>query len=364
MYRNFKFMRPVELTLYNLLKISLEQDFTEKIPTDVDWKDVFKIAQMQGVAAIAMDGLQKLFLQCNYKPELDVKTKIKWYAVSIAIKNGYERQLLSAKELSKIWHIHKIRTLLLKGFAFADYYPKPSLRPASDMDCYLCGKYEEGNHVVEDIGIHVDREDYRHSTFRFGNVFVENHKICTTVRGWKQRKCFEVYLRSLLEKEETLTLTSSYLEKPCDKFNALFFLQHSHRHFLREGITLRYICDWAMIIKNTRCFDNDFWNVCKANELKSFAESMTRLAYVVCGVKVSWLHMTRLQKQDILLLKDCYSIGKNAIKYGNKMRAHIQIAKNMLKSYWKYKYFSSHSLFVELGMSVWANRFEKEPQIL
>ena len=30
--------------------------------------------------------------------------------------------------------------------------------------------------------------------------------------------------------------------------NALYFLQHCHRHFLREGITLRYICDWAMFL--------------------------------------------------------------------------------------------------------------------
>lgn len=138
---------------------------------------------------------------------------------------------------------------MLKGFAFAQYYPKPLQRLASDMDCYLCGQYEEGNKEVELHGIKVEREDYRHATFQYKDVFVENHKICTTVRGKRQRKCFEAYLRSLLENEPTVDIDGSYLEMPCDRFNTLYFLQHCHRHFLREGITLRYICDWAMILK-------------------------------------------------------------------------------------------------------------------
>ena len=79
------------------------------------------------------------------------------------------------------------------------------------------------------------------------------------------------------------------MEQPCLMFNALYFLQHSHRHFLREGITLRYICDWAMIPKaivNTKDFDlKEFWKQCSLNGLMSFAESMSRLANFVCGVK-------------------------------------------------------------------------------
>ena len=186
------------------------------------------------------------------------------------------------------------------------------------MDCYLCGKYEDGNQDVERLGIKVTREDYRHSTFIFKDVFVENHKICTTVRGKRQRKRFEAYLRSLLENEPTNNISESYLEQPCDRFNALYFLQHCHRHFLREGITLRYICDWAMILKSADCFDSDFWNECEKNDLRPFAESMTRLAYVVCGVKAPWMNGdVLLQIQDKMLLDDCFRIADNAIKYGN-----------------------------------------------
>lgn len=351
--------------LYALLQMALVGERPTAFPDSIDWNELLEYIRMQGVAAIAMDGLQTLMNNIGFSSVgLDVKAKLQLYALAMSIEKRHIKQLESSKELAYIWHKAGIRILVLKGFAFAQYYPKPLQRLASDMDCYLCGKYEEGNQDVERLGIKVTREDYRHSTFIFKDVFVENHKICTTVRGKRQRKRFEAYLRSLLENEPTNNINESYLEQPCDRFNALYFLQHCHRHFLREGITLRYICDWAMILKSADCFDSDFWNECEKNDLRPFAESMTRLAYVVCGVKAPWMNGdVLLQIQDKMLLDDCFRIADNAIKYGNSRKAHVQIVKNMLGMRWKYKYFSQRSMEIELISSVWSNWFEKEPKI-
>lgn len=49
--------------------------------------------------------------------------------------------------------------------------------------------------TMEALGLEVNREDYRHSTFTYKNIHVENHKICTTVRGKRQRK----YLNAIFE---------------------------------------------------------------------------------------------------------------------------------------------------------------------
>lgn len=351
--------------LFQLLRVALTGDCRVCMPTEIDWTRLIHIANTQGVAAIAFDGLQKLTEATTYEPHgLGKMEKLKWFAASQSIERSHERQLTSASELSRLWHTNGIRTLVLKGFAFASYYPLPCHRPASDMDCYLCGRYEAGNKVVELLGIRVDREDYRHSTFMFKDVYVENHKICTTVRGLPQRKRFEASLRSLLENEKTQFIGNSFLEKPCDRFNALYFLQHAHRHFLREGITLRHICDWAMIINRAHCFDADFWAACHRNDLKPFAETMTRLAYMVCGVQAEWLpNDVKLEKHDMLLLEDCFCIERNAVRYGNHWKAHLQMVNNMLSMRWKYKFFSNRPLIVELLSLVWSNWFEKNPEI-
>lgn len=270
--------------------------------------------------------------------------------------------------MSKLWKDSGIRTLVLKGFAYASYYPTPNNRPASDLDCYLCGRYEEGNHFIQNIGIVVNRDDYRHSTFKYKSVHVENHKICTTVRGNRQRKNFERYLRNLLENEPTTRIFDSELQRPCLMFNALYFLQHAHRHFLREGVQLRYICDWAMIIKAILITSDfkfeEFWYQCALNDLRGFAESMSRLANYVCGVKAPWLDdIVILQKQDELLLRDCYNLSENAIKYGNNFYAHLQMVRNMFSQRWKYKYFSQETFMHDAIVSAWCVYFEKEPNV-
>lgn len=293
---------------------------------------------------------------------------MRWYGYSNLVKTKWHNQLSSSSELAYNWKKLDIRTLVLKGFSFALYYPNPSSRPASDLDCYLCGRYEDGNRQVEEMGIEVHREDYRHSTFQYNFVHVENHKICTTVRGKRQRKVFERYLRVLLETKPTQKQYGSELEKPCLMFNSLYFLQHAHRHFLREGFQLRYICDWAMLVKamsEDSSFDLDeFWIQCKMNDLKPFAESMSRLANYVCGVKAPWLDDTlKLQKQDELLLCDCYNLSKNAIKYGNNFYAHFQMVKNMFRQRWKYKYFSQETFLHDAIVSAWCVFFEIEPNV-
>lgn len=364
-------MKKTELTLFKLLHIALTDSRDYLIPEDVNWTELFQLACDQGVVALACDGLQKIADAGVAVSALSDSAqgrilKLSMIGQAMAIKETGERQMDSAKQLSKLWAKNGIRTLVLKGMAFGSYYPIPNHRFCVDMDCYLCGKYEEGNKVVEWQGIEVKKEDYRHSTFFYGDLHVENHKICTTVRGRKQRKVFEKYLRGLLENEPTTCIANSNLEVPCPMFNALYFLQHAHRHFLRECITLRHICDWAMI--TDKCKDKINWDefrtIAEQNDLLSFAESMTRLANVVCGVKCDALIKEYvMQHQDRMLLDDCYAISGNVIKYGNDFKAHLQMVKNLINQRWKHKYFSKYSFITEILTSVWGVFFEKNPEI-
>ena len=210
-------MNPTTEALCLLLKVALTTDDDVAMPSAIVWADLLNMARSQGVIAIVMHGLQQL-MKKGYQPlNLDGKINLEGNLMSLSIERMYERQLVSAVELSNLWHDNGgIRTWVLKGFAFAAYYPVPAKRPASDLDCYLGTQYEAGNRVVEAKGIKVDREDYRHATFQYRHVFVENHKICTTVRGSRQRKRFERYLRSLLANEPTTRIAHSHLELPCD----------------------------------------------------------------------------------------------------------------------------------------------------
>lgn len=364
-------MRRTEQVLFKLLHIALTDSKDFDIPENTDWEKIFKMSCDQGVVALVYDGLQRV---SDAGIKINVLTddtqgqilKLTMIGRAMEIEETCRKQQLSAIQLSELWADHGIRTLVMKGMAFGSYYPIPNHRPCSDMDCYLCGKFEEGDKVVEQQGIEVNKEDYRHSTFFYGNLHVENHKICTTVRGVRQRKVFEKYLRGLLESKPTTRIGDSSLEVPCPMFNALYFLQHAHRHFLREGITLRHICDWAMIID--KCKEKIDWKefkvVAEKNEILCFAESISRLANIVCGVNCAPIVKDyKMQIQDRMLLDDCYAISCNVIKYGNDFKAHLQMVKNIINQRWKHKYFSDHSFITEIFTSVWGVFFEKNPEI-
>ena len=122
--------------LYGLIRMALIGEVPMAFPESVDWNELLEYTRMQGVAAIAMDGLQTLMKNEGFVPVgLDVKTKLQWYALAMSIEKRHTKQLESSKELAYIWHKAGIRTLVLKGFAFAQYYPKSLQRLASDMDC-------------------------------------------------------------------------------------------------------------------------------------------------------------------------------------------------------------------------------------
>ena len=124
-----------------------------------------------------------------------------------------------------------------------------------------------------------------------------------------------------------------------------------------------------MIVKQIACsqdFDMEkFWSQCEKNDLKPFAESMSRVVNYVCAVEAPWLSDgdTCLQKQDQMLLDDCFNLTRNAIKYGNNLKAHVQIVKNIVQQRWKYKYFSEDSFWKDILVSVWCVLFESKPVI-
>lgn len=219
--------------MFKLLCIALSDSKDNIIPKDVNWTDLFQLACNQGIIALVCDGLQKLSDVGIKIGELSETAqgkilKLSMIGQAVTVEETCKKQQEAAKRLSNLWAENGIRTLVLKGMAFGSYYPISNHRPCVDMDCYLCGKYEEGNKVIEDQGIEVKKEDYRHSTFFFGDLHVENHKICTTIRGRKQRKTFENYLRGLLEKKPTTHIDDSNLEIPCPMFNALYFSCSMH----------------------------------------------------------------------------------------------------------------------------------------
>ena len=316
------------------------------VPTLAEWYDAFDLATRQGVLAVASEGLS--FLTQEFLPEKVLL--LQWIGLSFQQKQLYSLQRKLVDELCGVWNDAGIDVIELKGNSIGTLYYAPNTRYSCDFDCII-SDYEAGNKVVELKGIEVNRNFYKNSSFHWKDLYVENHQFCTPVRGNNAMKRLERKLRKLLA-EDT--------EEARANFNALFLMEHAWSHFFENALTLKHLCDWAVLRKKRR--DLVDWNVFEqeAHEVGfwSFAESMNRLADVLDGI----ISLDDLEQKDRRLLDDMLA-EKMDVSMNEGWKTRFQLFKNYFGQSWKYKMFSNHSAMYSLMRTVNGFVFDRNPSI-
>lgn len=350
-----------EAVLFKLISLGLEEKEYCNIPLVVDWKCLWKMASEQGVLAFCLDGLQLLDMNNSSLPAIHKQLKIQWIASVVHQEQVYHTQWNAAKGLGELYDQHRINTYVLKGFSLSRFYPKPEHRPCTDMDCYLKDKYEDGNKIAKENGLTVDCSYYKHSKILLRGLMVENHQFLLPIKGSGKAKRFEHELRSWIEDGNNEYISDSRLKATSPFFDAVYILAHAQEHFLNEGIILRHICDWAMVLKaHADKVDWDEWKrVCKEYGMLSFGYAMSRLANRVCGVTVPF-DCTKDDEADRRLLDD--TLYRKACNNGKRsdMQVRIDLVKNMFRNSWKYRMFSDTNFLMFCGRRVWGYLFDKD----
>ena len=347
--------------LIKLISVALGNDSIE-LPTDeIDWRAVAELATQHEVDALAFDGYQQIhgLLGNQSLPQEDL---LEWIGQSLMLESQYKQQYESAKRLAVLYDQKNIYTYILKGFSIAQYYSKPNHRYSCDFDCFLVkgseSAREEGDKMVEDIGVEVDRSYYKNSSFVFDELPVENHRFCCSIKRGKRTADIESYLESLLFDYKPEYLEGSKLALPPLMFQAVFLIEHACGHFLYEKMSLKNICDWACFRKaNQHQLDwDEFYKVSERYSLLEFVYTMNHLADLLLGV----CKYSELSKVDKRVLKDTL---KNRYLPQNKMMQRLWKAMGILRSGWKFRHFSSDSMIKELGHSVYSYLMGKTPEL-
>lgn len=336
-------------------------------PQSIDLKSVYELSQKQEVTAVALEGLQKL---TDIYPDLlqvDISTKaikMQWIGNMMRQEKRYNANLLAAKELATLYDRNEIQTYVLKGFTISQLYPIPSHRFSCDLDCFLLSKqdctnvYEFGNSLVESMGCKVDASYYKHSVFAYQGLTIENHHYCCSIKRSKRTRDLETYLSSLLKGYVPRYIPDTKLAIPSQMFQALFMIEHANGHFLYSKMSLKHVCDWAMM-RNAfmETLDwQEFDKQCTRFGLRNFVECMNHLADYVLGKS----NYNELRSIDKRVLEDTF---KEVHLSPNLMRQRMEKAIGVLRSSWKFKHFCGDSMIKELTHSVWAYLSEDEPEL-
>ena len=346
--------------LYKLLRIAIGNESDLSLPENVNLAEVMELSEQVGIGGLAVCGFQRMVdsgLDLIAATKEDRIRRMHWIGLSMMHEQKTKLQWRSVQTLLDLFADNGITTVGLKGITVAQWYPNPMHRDSCDFDCFLLkegtdGKlvpaYEEGNKVVENEGVSVDRNIYVHSVFKYGELVVENHHYLAAVKLSKRHRRMDSLLRRLLAEEPLQTVMDSRLMMGSPMFNAVFLTHHAHRHFLNEYIPLKLLIDWALFIKNNQTLDwKNYWEVVDKFGMLRFAQSMTRLSCRLLGATVPF-SLTTDNEADSFLEESLWDRTASS-PVGTVRRSlfsrHLGIISNLMHARDRYKVFYDCSSF-------------------
>lgn len=373
--------------LFHLLRATLgDEAAVGELPSDIDWKEVTDLSFEQGVAAIAVDGLQgslelrdeRLELELD-SPELE-DLKYEWFGEVFAREEDYGQQTGAIRKLVGLWSAAGLDTYALKGVAFGQYYPVPEHRYSCDFDCnvrFADGRpaWAEADRIARENGIEVDDSMNKHSRYVVSKMSVENHRNIISVNGSRKDKRFDAYLQGLLCASEKSLLSDVRLYSPCWLFNALFCVAHARTHFLmEEGIMLKHVLDWVVIRRTPEAAtcreqfekDIDRFGLRKFFDaldgvgdvlLASPTKTMVRQAHQPTKTGVEAGSGERLTESQRLMLEDILA-SKDVRHYESRFLAHLNILRMLWTNRWKFRLYSDTSLLSTVIRYIYGHFFD------
>lgn len=328
-------------TLINIIKLSLWNKPYEN-PSLIsfsykEWIELYDQACYQGLAAIFIDGVDKL--------EQKSKACQKFLSnEGVQAVIGSEAQWLEQKQVlmsfSTFLHNHGLKTLLIKGLGLSLYYPNPKHRECGDIDIYLFGHYDEGNRIAEqELGGMVEAFSMKEDHIVIGNISIDNHKDFLWTNNDKNRE-IDRYLKRLLQDNLLPKFIETEILLPTAEFNFLFLMVHSYGHFMREGMPLRQITDIACFLKeNEKKLD---WQKCEQTlqkfRLKKFADGI--IAFIEYYFGLSFVYSPKVNIELLkMMMNDIIGHSHAVVYHKSRIASKLYIARTSWKNRWRYNAF-------------------------
>ncbi len=231
------------LTIFrNALGISAE------MPDEVsagEWQEIFEFSKAQTVPGVVFEAVKGI--TGTNKPPLDVLMQWTMLVERIARKN--EQLNNSCAELTKIFAEHGHRSAILKGQANALLYANPLSRQPGDIDIYIDGGERKALALLKELGKEYSLS-YHHAHVKgeWCGAIVEVHfrPSSGNYNPFSNRR-----LQKFLNAEiQNVTKTDGGFYVPTPKFAQMMQLSHLMRHFISEGVGLRHVADYYMLLKS------------------------------------------------------------------------------------------------------------------
>lgn len=201
-----------------------------------EWGALLQMAQKQAVLGLVYAGISRL--PKERMPESQLLLRLYGFVEQIRKQNAHIDKV--AQEICSWLEAEGLEPMVLKGRSVGAFYADPDIRQSGDIDLFFHRDYERVVSIVQRSGIEVEL-DANHDKFWYQGILIELH-----ARPFRP-------LYPLTDPDYspmTQEINGRKIRTLNLKANALLLLLHPAKHFMKEGLGWRQVCDWAAFQKH------------------------------------------------------------------------------------------------------------------
>ena len=243
---------------FTFLKYNLGgKEEMNKVIADIDWKQLYAFSSDQAILGLCFEGVERLGRE--YPDELKQnpigrELLMTWMAKAQQIRWQNKNVNGVAVKLYSKFREDGLQCCILKGQGNALMYPNPYSRTPGDMDVWVNASREE---ITEYAKRHFKLKDdirFHHLETSFDGVPVELHFF----PGIMNNPIYNARLQKWFKRNVDLQCSNvvslpdgiGEIAIPTTAFNVIYQLTHLYHHFFDEGIGMRQIIDYFLVVND------------------------------------------------------------------------------------------------------------------
>lgn len=214
---------------------------------EVDWKELYAIAKKQALLGVLFHGIRRL--PKELAPEQ--KLLMQWMVMAEQIRKQNIRLFLDSVTVCQNFENEGFANCILKGQGNALLYPDPYMRTPGDIDIYLSGGRKKIMKYVDRVCPNQVMR-YHHVDFPVMKTAIEVHftpsYMFCPIYNQRMQKWFEEVMGEQCNHRVSLPDGYGEIHVPQASFNVIYILSHLYRHIFTEGIGLRQLLDYYLVL--------------------------------------------------------------------------------------------------------------------
>ena len=228
-----------------------------RVIAGMNWQELYSFASKQAILGLCFDGIERLGEE--YREELRLnpierELLMTWMGKAHQISRQNRKVNAVAGKLFSMLKKDGLRCCVLKGQGNALMYSNPYSRTPGDIDVWVNASREE---ITEYAKRHFNLEDdirFHHLETTMDGVPVELHFF----PGIMNNPIYNARLQKWFKRNADLQCSNvvslpdgiGEIAIPTTAFNVIYQLTHLYHHFFDEGIGMRQIIDYFLVVND------------------------------------------------------------------------------------------------------------------